>query len=91
MKNAALLETIKSAGRALWFALLGVVVLVLTVVASSPEVAAATITVPVLNITLSVGALIVAGVAALAKLIDRYIHKSNHTDLNGIAPSFLQK
>lgn len=91
MKNAALLETIKSAGRALWFALLGVVVLVLTVVASSPEVAAATITVPVLNITLSVGALIVAGVAALAKLIDRYIHKSNNTDLNGIAPSFLQK
>jgi len=91
MNNAALLETFKTIGRGIWFALLGIIVLVLTVVAGSPEIAAATVTVPVLNITLSVGAMIVAGVAALAKVIDRYIHKSSSTDLNGIAPTFLQK
>jgi hypothetical protein len=91
MDNKALLETFKTIGRGVWFALLGVIVLVLTVVAGSPEIAAATVTVPVLNITLSVGALIVAGVAGLAKIIDRYIHKSENNDLSGIAPTFLQK
>lgn len=91
MNNVALLETLKTVARGLWFGLLGVIVLILTVVAGSPEVAAATVTVPVLNITLSVGALVVAGVAALAKVIDRYVHKSRNNDLNGIAPPFLQK
>lgn len=91
MNNQALLETFKTIGRGVWFAFLGIVVLVLTVIAGSPEIAAATVTVPVLNITLSVGALIVAGVAALAKVIDRYIHKSQTTELNGLAPPFLQK
>jgi len=91
MDNLALKETLKTIARGLWFGLLGVVVLVLTVIAGSPDVAAATVTVPVLNITLSVGALIVAGVAGLAKVIDRYIHKSENTDLKGIAPTFLQK
>lgn len=87
----ALKETAKTIARGVWFGLLGVVALVLTVVASSPEVAQATVTVPALNVTLSVGALIVAGVAGLAKIIDRYIHKSKGTDLKGIAPPFLQQ
>lgn len=91
MNNLALKETLKTIARGVWFGLLGVVVLVLTVLAGSPEIAAATVTVPVLNITLSVGALIVGGVAALAKVIDRYIHKSNTIELNGLAPSILQK
>lgn len=91
MNNVALKETLKTIARGLWFGLLGVFVLVLTVIAGSPEIAAATVTVPVINITLSVGALIVAGVAGLAKVIDRYIHKSDNTDLKGIAPTFLQK
>ena len=91
MNNVALKETLKTIARGVWFGLLGVVVLVLTVIAGSPEIATATVTVPVLNITLSVGALIVAGVAGLAKVIDRYIHKSNATELKGIAPAFLQK
>jgi len=91
MDNKALIETFKTIGRGIWFALLGVIVLVLTVIAGSPEIAAATVTVPVLNITLSVGALIVAGVASLAKIIDRYIHKSDNNRLSGIAPTFLQK
>lgn len=91
MNSTAVIETLKTIGRGLWFGFLGVVVLVLTVVATSPEVAQATVVLPVFNISLSVGALIVAGVASLAKVIDRYIHKSQGTASNGIAPSFLQK
>lgn len=91
MDNLALKETLKTIARGVWFGLLGVVVLVLTVIASSPEVAQATVTVPVFDIPLSVGGLIVAGVAALAKTIDRYIHKSDKTEANGIAPKFLQR
>lgn len=91
MNNLALKETFKTIARGVWFGLLGVVVLVLTVVVSSPDVAQATVVLPIFNITLSVGALIVAGAAALAKVIDRYIHKSNDTASKGIAPNFLQK
>lgn len=91
MNNLALKETVKTIARGLWFGLLGVVVLVLTVVASSPDVAQATVTLPIFNISLSVGALIVAGAASLAKIIDRYVHKSDNTELKGIAPTFLQR
>jgi len=90
MNNVALKETIKTIARGVWFGLLGIVVLVLTVIVSSPEVAQATVVLPVFNITISAGALIVAGAAAAAKVIDRYIHKSK-SDLQGIAPTFLQK
>lgn len=89
MSNQGLIETAKSVGRAIYFGLLGVVALILTVVAGSPEVAAADIT--VLGFTVNVGALIVAGVAALAKIVDRYRHTSDSTPSKGIAPSFLQR
>ena len=91
MNSLAVKETIKTIVRGLYFGLLGVIALVLTVVASSPDVAQATVTMPIFNITLSVGALIVAGAAGLAKIIDRYIHKSDTTELKGIAPTFLQR
>lgn len=91
MDTKALKETFKTIARGLWFGLLGIVALVLTVIATSPEVAQATVTVPIFNIELSVGGIIVAGVSALAKVIDRYIHKSKRTGSNGIAPAFLQK
>lgn len=89
MSNKGLVETAKSVARALYFGLLGVVALILTVIAGSPEVAAANIT--VLGFTVNVGALIVAGVAALAKIVDRYRHTSDSTESKGIAPSFLQR
>jgi hypothetical protein len=90
MTNLALKETAKTIARGLWFGLLGVVVLVLTVVASSTDVAQATVTVPLFDIPLSVGGLIVAGAASLAKVIDRYVHKSSLPS-KGIAPTFLQR
>lgn len=89
ISNTGLTETIKSVLRAVYFGLLGVIALILTVVASSPDVAAASIT--VLGFTVNVGTLIVAGVAALAKIVDRYRHTSDNTDSKGIAPSFLQR
>ena len=89
LSNKGITETVKSIARAVYFGLLGVVALILTVVASSPEVAEASIT--VLGFTLNVGALIVAGVAALAKIVDRYRHTSDNTESKGIAPSFLQR
>lgn len=90
MDNLALKETLKTIARGVYFGLLGLVALVLTVVISSPDVAQATLTVPVLNFTVSAGTLIVAGAAALLKIVDRYRHKSDSPS-NGIAPSFLQK
>lgn len=91
MENVALSETIKTIGRGIYFGLLGIVSLILTVIVSSPEVAQATVTLPVINFTISVGALIVAGVASLAKIVDRYRHENPNNDSNGIAPKFLQQ
>lgn len=91
MNQLAVRETVKTVVRGVYFALLGVVALVLTVVASSPEVARTTVTLPVFDLPLSVGALIVTGAASLAKVIDRYVHKSDDIKASGIAPSFLQK
>lgn len=88
--NVALKETLKTIARGVYFGLLGIVALVLTVIIGSPDVAQATLTVPVFNITLSVGTLIVAGAAALLKVVDRYKHMDNSPS-KGIAPSFLQR
>jgi len=91
MNNYALKETAKTIARGIWFGLLGIVVLILTVVSTSPDVATATFTLPIFDIVISAGALIVAATAALAKIIDRYRHKSDFNDSNGIAPAFLQR
>lgn len=86
----AAIETLKTIGRGIYFALLGIVALILTVIITSPEIAQATITVPVLEFKVSVGTMIVAAAASLAKVVDRYRHKSD-SGSNGIAPEFLQK
>lgn len=89
ISNKGITETIKSVARAVYFGLLGVVALVLTVIVGSPEVAQSSV--DVLGFTFNVGTLIVAGAAALAKLVDRYRHTSDSTESKGIAPSFLQR
>lgn len=88
--NIALKETLKTIARGIYFGLLGLVALVLTVVISSPDVAKATLTIPVFDITVSAGTLIVAGAAAALKVVDRYRHMDKSPS-KGIAPSFLQK
>lgn len=88
-QRKALIETVKSIARGLWFAILGLIVVALYALASSGAVADATVTVG--GLTLNLAVVIVAAVGFVAKTIDTYIHKNDATKLNGIAPSFLQK
>ena len=89
VKKNALIETLKSVGRGFWFALLGLVAVTLTALASSGAVADIYITVAGVAINLSY--IILAVVGFVAKTIDTYIHKNQNFERNGIAPAFLQK
>jgi len=91
MNNVAVTETLKTIGRGIWFSLLGIVVLILTAITTSPSVIEATLTLPVIGTELSAGTAIVAATAMLTKIIDRYIHTSKKTSIAGIAPKFLQR
>lgn len=88
-KRKALIETVKSVGRGLWFGILGLIVVALTALATSGDVSNVNVTVAGLTVNLSV--VIVAAVGFIAKSIDTYVHKNDNLNSNGIAPSFLQK
>ena len=89
VQRTAIIETLKSIGRGLWFGILGLIVVALTAITSSGDISNITITIAGLTVNLSV--VIVAVVGFIAKTIDTYIHKNENIDSNGIAPSFLQK
>lgn len=89
VKRNALIETLKSIGRGLWFGILGLVVVALTALATSGAVS--DITVVVAGISINLSFVILAVVGFIAKTIDTYIHKNDNIKSNGIAPSFLQK
>lgn len=89
VKRKALIETLKSIGRGLWFGVLGLVAVALTALATSGAVSDVTIVVAGVSINLSF--VILAVVGFVAKTIDTYIHKNDKINSNGIAPSFLQK
>lgn len=89
VKQKALVETLKSIGRGLWFGVLGLVVVALTALASSGDITNVNVTVAGLTVNLSV--VILAVVGFVAKSIDTYIHKNDKIDSNGIAPAFLQR
>lgn len=89
VKRKALLETLKSVGRGVWFGLLGLLVVALTALASSGDISNVTVTVAGLTVNLSV--VILAVVGFLAKTIDTYVHKNDKIAVNGIAPAFLQR
>lgn len=88
-KKTALIETLKSIGRGLWFGVLGLVAVALTALATSGAVSDVTVVVAGVSINLSF--VILAVVGFVAKTIDTYIHKNDNLDSNGIAPRFLQK
>lgn len=85
----ALIETLKSLGRGLWFGILGLIAVALTALASSGAVSDINVSLAGLTVNLSV--VVVAVVGFIAKAIDTYIHKNPNIDSNGIAPGFLQK
>lgn len=88
MDKNALIETGKSFGRFLWFGVLGLVVTFLTDLVASGDLNSINVVVGEAEINLSF--VVLAIVTGAIKLIDRYIHKSNNTNRNGIAPKFLQ-
>lgn len=88
-KRKALIETLKSIGRGLWFGILGLVAVALAALATSGNISDINITVAGMTVNLSV--IIVAIIGFVAKSIDTYIHKNENLDSNGIAPSFLQR
>lgn len=87
--SKALVETLKSAGRAVWFAFLAIIITALTGLATDGAVTNATVELG--GQTVQVGFLLVTVIGLLIKLLDRYIHKSRGTELNGLAPTVLQK
>jgi drug/metabolite transporter (DMT)-like permease len=88
-KRKALIETLKSVGRGLWFSILGLIAVALTAIATSGAVS--NIYVTVAGLTLNLSVVLVAAVGFIAKTIDTYIHKNPTIQSNGIAPTFLQK
>jgi uncharacterized membrane-anchored protein len=88
-KKSALIETLKSIGRGLWFGVLGLIAVALTALATSGAVS--DITVVVAGVSINLSFVILAVVGFVAKTIDTYIHKNDNIQSNGIAPSFLQK
>jgi hypothetical protein len=89
MDKKAIIETLKSAGRFVWFGLLSLVVVALGAIITDVNVVSAVIDLHGLKI--SVGAVLVAVLGYLIKLIDTYIHNNKKIDSNGLAPNFLQK
>lgn len=87
-KRKALIETLKSIGRGLWFGVLGLIVVALTALATSGNIADMGVTVGGFTVNYSV--VILAVVGYLAKIIDTYVHKNDAIKANGIAPPFLQ-
>jgi hypothetical protein len=88
-KRKALLETLKSIGRGLWFGLLGLIVVALTALASSGALTGVNVTIG--SATINLAYVILAAVGFIAKTIDTYVHKNDKIAINGLAPSFLQK
>lgn len=88
-KKEALIETLKSIARGIWFGVLGLIAVGLTTLASSGAVS--DIIVVVAGVSINLSFVILAVVGFVAKTIDTYIHKNENIDSNGIAPSFLQK
>jgi hypothetical protein len=88
-KRKAIIETLKSIGRGLWFGILGLVVVALTAFATSGALTDVNVTVG--SLTINLAYVILAIVGFVAKTIDTYVHKNENINLNGIAPNFLQK
>lgn len=89
MDKKAIIELLKSTGRFVWFGLIGLLGVALTALAADPAIIGAVI--DIAGLKLSLGVVILAVVSFIVKAIDKYVHENKNTDLNGIAPPFLQK
>lgn len=90
MDRKALTEVLKSFLRFMYFGLLGLVGTFLTSLLANPDLQNTVIHI-VGDTYLPVGAIIVAVLTGIVKLIDRYVYANKKIKSNGIAPNFLQK
>lgn len=88
MQREALLETVKSFLRGVYFVVLGMLVTFLYSLATSTDLINQVISIG--DVYLPVGTVIVFVISAVAKLIDRYVHTNQGIEAKGIAPKFLQ-
>lgn len=88
MDTKALKETVLTFLRGMYFTVLGAVVTFLVSLTADQSLLATKLTIG--DLSLPVGVVIVGAIASIAKLIDRYIHKNENINSNGIAPEFLQ-
>lgn len=84
----AIIELLKSIGRFVWFGFLGLVVSMLTMIATSGAVNDIIISINGFNVDLSSAIVLVTGF--LIKALDKYIHENKNINSNGLAPEFLQ-
>ena len=89
MNKKALIETLKSFLRFLYFGVLGLVGTFITSMIASTDLQNTTVNVG--DLYLPIGVVIVAGLTGLVKLIDRYVHTNKDITGNGIAPELLQR
>lgn len=87
--NKGLKETVKSFLRFVYFGLLGLVGTFIASIATSTDLQNTVINIG--GMYLQVGTAIGVGLAGLAKLIDRYIHKADNIKLTGITPVDLMR
>ena len=86
LDKKAIKETLKTFLRSVYFTLLGLVGTFITSLATNADLQNRVVHVAD-DIYLPVGVVITAGLAGLAKLIDRYVHKNDNISLNGITPT----
>lgn len=89
INKKAIIETLKSAARFVWFGLLALIVVALTALVSDPSIIGAVVEVQ--GIKISLGVVLVAVIGYIIKLVDTYIHNNKQIKSNGLAPEFLQK
>ena len=88
MDKKAFIETLKSFLRGVYFTVLGLVGTFITSLATNADLQNKVIHLGS-DVYLPIGVVIVAVLAGLAKLIDRYVHTNDNIKLNGITPTDL--
>lgn len=85
----ALIETLKSAARFVWFGLLGLIAAALTTALASGALTNSTLYIGTLQVNMSI--VITVIFSAVIKAIDTYIHNNDTVPIAGLAPAFLQQ
>lgn len=89
MNKKALIEVLKSFGRFMWFGLLALISTFLVNVLADGSLSHIVVTIAGQQLDMTY--VVLTGLGLLIKMIDRYVHANKNIELNGIAPTILQK